>query len=143
MSKIPTYLRQVLNGEVSAPPITELIGFSLVQVKPTQATVELDADERHTNPFGAIHGGLICDIADAAMGAACHSTLSDDEICSTIEMKISFLKPAPKAKLRAEGRIIKQGRSIDFAECDITDAEGNLIARASSTLTKYKRKAGQ
>ena len=136
MSDIPKYLQKVMRGEVAPPPITEMIGFSLVSVERGRATVELPVDERHVNPFGNVHGGLICDIADAAMGAAYHSTLTDEEICSTLELKISFLRPAPRSRLRAEGQVIKAGKSIGFLECDVTDAEGNLIARATSTLMR-------
>jgi uncharacterized protein (TIGR00369 family) len=143
MTDIPEYLQKVIQGEIAPPPVTILIGFSLTHVEYGRAVVELDAGEQHTNPFGLVHGGLICDIADAAMGAAYHSTLTDDETCSTLELKISFLKPAPKARLRAEGKVIKEGRSVGFLECDVTDNEGNLIARATSTLLKNEQSTGK
>jgi len=132
-----------MRGEVAPPPITTLIGFSLVSVEPGLAVVELPIDERHVNPFGNVHGGLICDIADAAMGAAYHSTLTDQEICSTLELKVSFLRPAPASTLRAEGRVIKAGKSVGFLECDVKDTEGNLIARATSTLMRLKNTPGE
>lgn len=138
MSTMPEYLQKVVRGEIPPPPITTLIGFALTSVEPGMAVIELDADERHVNPFGGIHGGLICDIADAAMGAAYHSTLGENETCSTLELKISFLRPAPRGKLRAEGKVIKQGQNIGFLECDVTNDKGQLIARATSTLLKQK-----
>ncbi|MFO8009794.1 MAG: PaaI family thioesterase [Dehalococcoidia bacterium] len=141
MKDIPDYLKKVVTGEISPTPISKLIGFSLTEVEYGRATFELDAGDQHTNPFGLVHGGLICDIADAAMGAAYHSTLTDDETCSTLELKISFLKPAPRAKLRATGRVIKEGRSVGFVECDVIDEGGSLLARATGTLLKMTSEA--
>ena len=139
MTEIPEYLQQVMQGEVAPPPITALIGFTLTHVESGKAIVELPVDERHINPFGNVHGGLICDIADAAMGAAYHSVLTDEEICSTLELKVSFLRPALRTVLMAEGKVIKSGKSVGFLECDVTDKEGNLIARATSTLMRLKK----
>ena len=136
MQQIPEYLRKITAGEVPPPPIAKLIGFELTDVKRGYAVVELKVNEQYTNPFGGIHGGLICDIADSAMGAAYHSTLAENEICTTLELKTSFLKPAPKGKLRAEANVLKEGRSIGFLECTITDEQGQLIAKATSTLLK-------
>ncbi len=138
MTEIPEYLQQIMRGEVDPPPITALIGFSLTSVESGKAVIELPVDERHINPFGNVHGGLICDIADAAMGAAYHSVLTNEEICSTLELKVSFLKPALRTTLRAEGKVIKSGKSVGFLECDVTDEDGNLLARATSTLMRLK-----
>src|SRR5947199_88836 len=95
--------------------------------------LELAAGRQHANPMGALHGGVLCDIADAAMGIAYASTLAEGETFATVELKINFLKPVWAAKLRATGRIIKRGKTLGFVECDITDEEQSLVARASST----------
>lgn len=138
MQQIPEYLRKIAAGEIPPPPIARLMGFQLTNVEVGQATIELDVDEKHCNPFGGVHGGLICDIADTAMGTAYHSTLAENEICTTLEIKTSFLKPAPKGKLRAVATVLKEGRSIGFIECAVTDEQGQLIATATSTLLKQK-----
>ena len=143
MKDIPEYLQRVASGEIPPSPIMELIGFGFTHVERGRAIVELDVGEQHTNPFGLVQGGLICDIADSAMGAAYHSTLEENESCTTLEIKVSYFKPAPKTKLLAEGRVIKQGRNIGFLECDVTDNEGNLIARATSTLLKNEPSTGK
>lgn len=83
--------------------------------------------------MGTLHGGVLCDIADAAMGIAYACTLKEDESFTTLEMKINFLKPVWKARLRAAGRVVKQGRTIGLVECDVTDDKQELVARASST----------
>jgi uncharacterized protein (TIGR00369 family) len=126
-------IQRMLNGEVAPPPIAGLIGFTLTAVEPGRAVVEFEAGARHTNPMGTLHGGVLCDIADAAMGMAYAATLDDEETFTTLEIKINFLKPVWDARLRAEGRVVKRGRTIGLAECDVTDEQGQLVARASST----------
>jgi uncharacterized protein (TIGR00369 family) len=67
------------------------------------------------------------------MGIAYASTLAEDESFTTLELKINFLKPVWQTRLTAEGRVVKRGRTIGLTECDITDENGSLVARASST----------
>jgi uncharacterized protein (TIGR00369 family) len=75
-----------------------------------RATVEFEASQRYANPMGTLHGGVLCDIADAAMGAAYKSTLAEGENFTTIELKINFLLPVSKGKLRAEQRLFTRVR---------------------------------
>src|SRR5207247_4069855 len=111
-------LQQLVDGKRPPPPIAALIGFTLNAVSPGEAVVELAAGREHANPMGALHGGVLCDIADAAMGIAYASTLAEGETFATIELKINFLKPVWRAKLRAVGHLVKAGKSLDFLECD-------------------------
>ena len=126
-------VQTMLRGEAPDPPVARLIGFRLVAVEPGRAVFEMEADVRHTNPMGTLHGGILCDIADAAMGIAYASTLEEGESFTTLELKINFLKPVWKARLRAEGRLVKRGKTVGLVECDIVDETGSLVARASST----------
>jgi len=126
-------LQQLADGKRPPPPIASLIGFTLSAVSPGEAVIELTTGPQHANPMGALHGGVLCDIADAAMGIAYASTLTDGETFATVELKINFLKPVWTARLRAVGRLIKRGKTLGFLECDITDEEQSLVARASST----------
>lgn len=117
----------------SGPPIAALIGFSLLDLRHGEATLTMHADERHHNPMGGLHGGVLCDLADAAMGVAVASTLSEDEIFTTAQLHINFLRPIVEADLTGVGRVAYRGRRAAFAECEITDHEGLLIAKSSST----------
>jgi uncharacterized protein (TIGR00369 family) len=126
-------LHRVLRGEVPPPPIATLIGFRLTEVEPGHAVIEFEASERHANPMGTLHGGVLCDIADAAMGTAYASTLEEGETYTTLELKINFLKPVRIARLRAVGRVVRRGKTIGLVECDVTDEKQSLVARASST----------
>jgi uncharacterized protein (TIGR00369 family) len=90
--------------------------------------------DRHANPMGTLHGGVLCDIADAAMGMAWASELDEGESFTTLELKINFLKPVWNGRLRAEGRVMKRGKSVGLVECDVRDAKGDLVAHATSTV---------
>ena len=133
MTKMLDRIERQLKGEVPPPPIAQLIGFKLTSIAPGEAIVEFEATEAHTNPMGTLHGGVLCDIADAAMGLAYAANLNDGESFTTLELKINFLKPVWKAQLRAVGRVVKQGRTVGLVECDVTDEKGSLVARATST----------
>ena len=114
-------------------PVAELIGFELVEVGEGRAVVTLETGPQHTNPMGTTHGGILCDIADSAMGIAFHSTLSPGESFTTVELKINFFRPVWKAQLRAEGKVVRRGRTVGYVECEVSDENGRAIAKASST----------
>jgi uncharacterized protein (TIGR00369 family) len=133
MARMIDQIKRWLTGEGPGPPIAQLIGFRLVAVEPGEAIIEFEAGDTHANPMGTLHGGVLCDVADAAMGIAFASTLDEGESFTTLELKINFLKPVWNAKLKAIGRIVKRGRVIGLVECDVTDENGSLVARASST----------
>lgn len=115
------------------PPIAELIGFEVVEIGDGHAVGSLQAGPQHANPMGTLHGGVLCDIADAAMGMAFASTLAADESFTTIALSINFFRPVWQARLRAEARVINRGKSVGYLECDVTDEDGKHIARANST----------
>jgi uncharacterized protein (TIGR00369 family) len=132
----------MIRGEEPNAPVADLVGFRVVEASAGHAVFEMEAGPQHANPMGTLHGGILCDIADAAMGVAYASTLGEGETFTTLELKISFLKPVWKAKLRATGRIVKRGRTVGMVECDVVDDSGSLVARASSTcLTLSGEKA--
>jgi len=133
MSGAQDITRKIISGEAPPPPIAQLIGFRLVSAGEGAAVFEMDADERHWNPMGTLHGGVLCDIADAAMGVAYATKLEEGESFTTVELKINYLRPVWRAHLRASARIVKKGRKVGLVECDVTDEKGNLVARASST----------
>ena len=133
MTKMLDRSEAIARGDAPPPPIAQLIGFDLVSVKSSEAVVEFHATEAHANPMGTLHGGVLCDIADAAMGIAYSSNLAEGESFTTLELNINFLKPVWKGRLLAVGRVVKQCRTVGLVECDITDEKGNLVARATST----------
>jgi uncharacterized protein (TIGR00369 family) len=115
------------------PPVAELIGVEVVGIENGEAIMELEAEERHSNPMGTIHGGILCDLADAAMGMAYFSQLEAGESFATLELKINYLRPFWTGKLFARGRVVHRGKTVGMTECDIADDQGRLIAKATST----------
>jgi uncharacterized protein (TIGR00369 family) len=126
-------LLKMQNGELPDAPIAELLGFKVVEVQQGMVALEMDTSERLYNPMGTLHGGVLCDLADAAMGYAFASTLADDEAFTTLELKSNFLKPVWVTKLRAVSKVIKKGSNIGLLECHIYDPQESLVAHSTST----------
>ena len=114
-------------------PVGELIGFRIAEAGDGRAVAVLRSGPEHFNPMGTLHGGVLCDIADAAMGYAFASTLEAGESFTTVELKINYLRPVREARLRAEGRVVQRGRTLGYVECQVTDESGKLVAKSSST----------
>ena len=123
---------KTLRGEAPPPPIGRLLGFVLKSIEPGRAVFEIEADERHHNPMGTLHGGVYCDLADAAMGYAYAATLAEGESFTPVELKINFLRAVRRGRLTAEAKVVKAGSALGYVECDVTDHAGKLVARASS-----------
>jgi uncharacterized protein (TIGR00369 family) len=119
-------------------PVARLIGFRALEIGDGRAVATLTAGPQHANPMGTLHGGILCDIADAAMGMAFASTLAAEESFTTIELKINFFRPVWEAQLRAEGKVVRRGSTVGYVECEITDEGGRLIAKAASTCMALK-----
>ena len=129
-----TYFELFQRGELPPPPIARTIGFTLAALERGRATFTLDTDpERHASPLGTVHGGVLCDVADAAMGMAYASTLEEGESFTTLELKINFVRPVWRASLTAGGDVVNRGRTVGLVECRVTDERGRLIAHATST----------
>ena len=99
----------------------------------TLVLFKLEAEERHSNPMGTIHGGILCDLADAAMGMAFFSTLEEGESFTTLELKINYLRPFWTGTLLAHGKVVSRGKTVGLTECRIVDDQDRLIAHATST----------
>jgi len=125
--------RQMIAGEVRGAAVSELIGMEMVDVGEGTATFELVAGPQHWSPPGNLHGGILCDLADAAMGCANATRLGPGEAFTTVELKINFLKPVWEGRLRAVGSVVKAGRTIALIDCRVTDEDGSLVAYATST----------
>src|SRR3954468_8083250 len=139
MATILELAQQVQRGEAPPSPIGRLLGFVLKEIEPGRAVFEMEADERHHNPMGTLHGGVYCDLADAAMGYAYAATLAEGESSTPVELKINFLRAVRQGRLTAEARVVKAGSALGFVECDVTDQAGRLVARASSTCLKLRQ----
>jgi len=136
------YIQSVLRGETIIP-VAQLVGFKVIKAEGGQSQMELEAGPQHANPMGTLHGGILCDIADAAMGMAHASLLVEGETFTTLELKINFLRPVWSGRLRALGRVVRPGRTISLVECDVLDDQDRLVARASSTCMTLRGEAAE
>jgi len=117
------------------PTIAKTLGFRLIEVGPGTATMELMADtEIHANPMGTIHGGVLCDIADAAIGTAHATSLKEDESFTSIDLQINFFRPVWNGRIRAVAKPVNVGRQISRYVCDILRDDDKLVAQVSSTV---------
>ena len=129
--------QRMIRGEVESPPVSRLIGFRMVEATEGRVRFELPIEERHTSPPGSAHGGVLVDVADAAMGCAYGTLLDEGETWTTVELKVNYLRPAwPGQTVYAEGRVVNAGRTLALTECDLTNGDGKLLARASSTCMR-------
>ena len=94
----------------------------------------LEIEDNHRNPHGVVHGAVIYALADTGMGGALTSTLREGQICSTIEIKINYLRPGIKGKLRCQTGIVSQGKRTAVLESDVFDGQERLLARAMGTF---------
>src|SRR4051812_15349013 len=139
MATILELAQKMQRGEAPPPPIGRLLGFVLKVIEPGHAVFEMEVDQRHHNPMGTLHGGIYCDLADAAMGYAYAATLAEGESFTTVELKINFLRAVRKTTLRAEATVVKAGGTLGYVECEVKDDAGKLVAKAACTCIKLQR----
>lgn len=137
------HLRDAIASGVQPIPLGRILGFHVAEVRPGEAVIEMETTPEHFNPMGTVHGGVLCSIADSAMGIAHASTLGEGETGTTLELKINFVRPVWSDKLRAIGKVTKAGKTISLVECDVLDSKNRLVARSSSTcMTLRGEQAG-
>jgi len=111
----------------------ETLGARITEAEPGRVVVELIAGPQHRHGGGVVQGGVVTQIADAAMGMSLATLQEDGMWNTTIELKINFIRPAIEGRLRAVGRVIEMRQTLLFSEADVFDDEERLVARASST----------
>ena len=130
------YWRAVAAGDLPQPPIAELLRMRVVEVEDGRVTFDCTPDASMYNPLGTVHGGALCTLLDTATGCALHTTLPAGVSYTSVEIKVNYLKAVTVASgpLTAMGIVVKSGSRIGFAEAEVTDASGKLVATATSTL---------
>ena len=133
------YVRAMIDGRVPAPPIAELMRMTISEAEVARVTFRCWPDESHYNPIGAVHGGLVCTLLDSAVGCAVQTTLPRGQGYTSVEIKVNYLRPvhAQLGEITCVGTVTKPGSRIAFAEGAVTDADGKLLATASSTLLVF------
>jgi uncharacterized protein (TIGR00369 family) len=119
-------------------PYAELMSFEMVHAVSGEVDIQMNAGRQHHNPMGTVNGGALCSLADAAMGMTMVSVLTADESFTTLEQKTNFLKPVWQGKLIAQGRLLRDGKTVTLVEAKIYDEKHSLVAYAVSTCMKLR-----
>ena len=129
-------MTKIADGELPGAPIASHFGMDVVAVGPGTVTFRCLPDESHYNPIGTVHGGLVCTLLDSALGCATHTTLPAGSGYTSIEIKVNYLRPVTAASgaLICRGRVTKPGRRVAFAEGEVVDSQGKVVATASGSL---------
>lgn len=126
------------------PPIATTIPFRVVAIKPGGSTIEAITDPAtQANPMGTIHGGVLCTIADAAMGVAHWIGLEEGESFTSVDLRINFFRPVWRDTLLVKAKAINAGRTVTYYACDITRGDGKLVAHATSTIMTLRGESAQ
>jgi uncharacterized protein (TIGR00369 family) len=133
-------LRNVAEGRAAMPPAAALLGWQALEIRPGHVRVRYEAREAFYNPQGVVQGGLLAAMLDDAMGPAAFTLLNEGTFAPTLEMKVSFVRPARAGPLIAEGNVVHQSRRFIHAEGRLTTEDGQLIATATATLVVSQQK---
>ena len=125
-------LHAIAAGKAEPIPYDGQMGFRLRSWSAEGAVVEADVDERSANPSGVVHGGVIMGLADSAMGLTVTGLLGEGQAGTNMDFQMRFLRPIKQGRLVATARVVRRGRKTLVLECDVADAAGKLVARASS-----------
>ena len=133
------YLKKMANGEIPAAPIVSHFGMDLTVVEHGKVVFECTPNDSHHNPIGSVHGGVVCTLLDSALGCAAHTTLPAGVGYTSVEIKVNYMGAvrSDSGPLRCTGRVTKPGRRITFAEGEVVDRNGKLVASASGTLLVF------
>jgi len=133
MTPNPAYIAAI-QGSVQAAPYPHLIGMTIDALAFDSCRIDLPLDERHMQPFGIVHGGVLATLIDTATFWAGFMRLPEDAGLVNVDLKLNCLKAVTGGHLRADGRCLRAGRQISYAEASVYDEAGDLVAHGTSTL---------
>src|SRR5215470_5435189 len=135
------FVQGLVDGSLPLNMIARTLGYDIVEVESGRVVITAVPNETHLNPAGSVHGGLSATLLDSAMGLAIHSTLDKGIGQTTLEFKISLVRPiTPETGLiRAEGTVLSCGRRVGTAEGRVTDTNGRLLAHGTTTCLIFAR----
>lgn len=129
----PDYMQELME-RVTSSPFPKHMDMRLTAIDLDTAQVTLDINGSHLQPFGNVHGGVFAALIDTATFWAAFMRLPEDAGMVNVDLKLNYLKPASTGHLRAEGRTLRPGRTISYAEAGVFDASGDLVSHGTSTL---------
>jgi uncharacterized protein (TIGR00369 family) len=134
--------RSIFDG-LPMPPVARTLGWTLRAIDPEAGTIEVGftAGEMFVNPTGAVQGGFVAAMLDDTMGPAVFAMAKGKIFAPTLDLHVSFLKPARPGRFVGKARVVSLGRSIAFLEGELFDADGELVARSTATARILKASA--
>ncbi len=130
----PEYVARV-NQLANRCPYFELLSMRIIDIGVGFSVLEIDLSQKHLQPFGFVHGGVFASIIDAAAYWAVFYDIEDQNTgATTVDLKLNYLAPAVSGKLIAKGRRIKLGKTLGYAEAEVTAENGKILAHGTSTL---------
>jgi uncharacterized protein (TIGR00369 family) len=129
------FIQGLVDGTLPLNTIAETLGYDVTEVVRGRVVVTAKPNGTHLNPAGTVHGGLAATMLDSCMGLAIQSLLEKGVRSTTLEFKISLLRPiTPETGvIKAEGVVLSCGRRVGTAEGRITDRQGRLLAHGTTT----------
>ena len=129
----------MLDGRLPHAPIGGLMNFGIESFGDGEVTFRCTPDQSVYNPIGLVHGGLVCTLLDSVLGCAVQTTLEAGVGYTSLEIKVSYLRPvrAGEGDLTAVGRVSRRGRRVSFADGEVRDSQGRLVATGSSTCLVF------
>ena len=119
---------------MSEPEFTDHLGVRTLGMRDGAFLLELDLEPRHMSRAARAHGGVLFSLLDTALGRAVIEELPPGRGCATVELKINYFRPVQSGTIRASGRCVQRTRSLAYAEGDIVNEDGKLLARATGTF---------
>lgn len=135
----PNFKNALLTKVKKNTPFWSLINMDLVDVKKGWARVKLPYDKKLDHAYGSAHGAAVFAPADSAVAMALQGMVAKDEVFTTVEMKINYLKPFYKGEIVAEAKIVHKGGNIAIGDVEIRNSDGALIAKALATYMIMKQ----
>ena len=130
----PAYVERV-NQLINDSPYFKLLSMTIAEAGIGFSRLEIDLAQKHLQPFGFVHGGVFASIIDAAAFWALFYEIEDPAAGATsVDLKLNYLAPAASGKLIANGRRIRLGKTLGYADAAVTDERGRLLAHGTSTL---------
>ena len=138
------FMRRIAGAALPGAPIAGHFAMDVIDVGPGTVTFRCLPDKSHYNPIGTVHGGLVCTLLDSALGCATHTTLPAGTGYTSIEIKVNYLRAvtADSGPLICTGRVTKPGSRVAFAEGEVVDNQGKVVASASGSLLIFELQRG-
>jgi uncharacterized protein (TIGR00369 family) len=130
----PAHVQAMMNM-VNQCPYFSLLSMAVRDLAMGRSLIEIEISQKHLQPFGIAHGGVFASLIDAAaFWAAFYRVENPDTGLTSVDLKLNYLAPASSGKLVARGRLIKLGKTLGYADAEVTNGSGKILAHGSATL---------